>query len=263
MLQFTDQEGHDNGAKAAWNKVRKAENDYSRRLRLVARHINDLVEAFVTREHGYPIDLEHLVELLDRYANLIEPWARATATRFLAEVSRRDERAWARYSRRFSRALEQEVRTAPTGEALQRFLETQVELITSLPREASERVHEIAVGNLFGFERAASLAEHILETGDVSRNRANLIARTETARVASALTMVRAQHLGSPGYFWHSVRDHRVRDTHRIMDNRSAQGEMFYWDNPPEVEPGMFYHPGMIWNCRCFAEPIIPDVYNA
>ena len=102
-----------------------------------------------------------------------------------------------RISQKMSRALAEEIRTAPTGEMLRDFLDTQVSLITSLPSEAAKRVHEIAIGNLYSGARFGELAEHIMETGRVTRNRATLIARTDTARVSSALTMVRAQHVGS------------------------------------------------------------------
>ena len=85
-----DKEGYDE--RAAFAKVRRAENDYGRRLRQVAKHIEDLVRAFA----GAEMDLAHLEQLLHRYSALIEPWARAVASRFVAEVARRDEQAcWA------------------------------------------------------------------------------------------------------------------------------------------------------------------------
>lgn len=241
---------------AAWTKVRKAENDYSRRLRQVATHINNLVWGFVTAEDKIPVDLHLLEDLLNRYSNLLEPWARAVARRFVAEVARRDERAWAIYGKNFSRALEQEIREAPIGDALRQYMDEQVHLITSLPTEAAKRVHEIAIGNLYSGARSTDLVKHILDTGNVTRARANLIARTETARVSSALTMVRAQHVGGTHYFWRTMHDRRVRPAHRKME-----GVMVAWATPPEVEPGKHYHAGMFPNCRCYPEPIIPDRY--
>lgn len=237
--------------RAAFAKVRAAENDYGRRLRQVAKHIEDLVRAFA----GADMDLAHLEQLLHRYSSLIEPWARAVAARFVAEVGRRDEQAWFRLSKKMSRDLRREILEAPTGWTMRQHLEEQVSLIQSLPLKAAERVHEIAVGNIYTGERYGSLIEHIMETGRVTRNRATMIARTETARVSSSLTMARAQHIGSPGYIWRTVRDGRVRKSHREME-----GQFVRWDSPPEIDPGVPpYHAGQIWNCRCFAEISVPD----
>jgi SPP1 gp7 family putative phage head morphogenesis protein len=239
--------------RAAFAKVRRAENDYGRRLRQVAKHIEDLVRAFA----GADMDLAHLEQLLLRYSSLIEPWARAVATRFVAEVARRDEQAWFRLSKKMSRELAREILTAPTGFTLRQHLENQVELIRSLPVKAAERIHEIAIGNLYTGERYGSLVEHIMETGRVTRSRATMIARTETARVSSSLTMARATHIGSEGYIWRTVRDGRVRKSHKEMEGRFVR-----WDDPPSPDPGVPpYHAGQIWNCRCFAEVVIPERY--
>jgi SPP1 gp7 family putative phage head morphogenesis protein len=236
--------------RAAFAKVRRAENDYGRRLRQVAKHIEDMVRAFA----GAEVDVAHLEQLLHRYSALIEPWARAVASRFVAEVARRDEQAWFRLSKKMSRELAREIMTAPTGFAMRQFLETQVQLITSLPTKAAERVHEIAIGNLYAGERYGSLVEHLMETGRVTRNRATMIARTETARVSSALTAARAEHVGSTHFVWRTVRDRRVRPSHRKLE-----GTVHRWDTPPEVDPGFRYLPGQFINCRCYPEPIIPD----
>jgi SPP1 gp7 family putative phage head morphogenesis protein len=246
----SDREGFDE--RAAFAKVRRAENDYGRRLRQVAKHIEDLVRAFA----GAEMDLAHLEQLLYRYSSLIEPWARAVATRFVAEVSRRDEQAWFRLSKKMSRELAKEIMTAPTGWAMRQFLETQVQLITSLPTQAAERVHEIAIGNLYAGERYGSLIDHIMETGRVTRNRATMIARTETARVSSALTAARAEYIGSTHFVWRTVRDQRVRPSHRKLE-----GTVHRWDTPPEVDPGFRYLPGQFINCRCYPEPIIPEQF--
>lgn len=221
----------------------------------MAKHIEDMVRAFT----GAEMDVAHLEQLLHRYSALIEPWARAVASRFVAEVARRDEQAWFRLSKKMSRELAREIQTAPTGFAMRQFLEEQVKLITSLPTQAAERIHEIAIGNIYAGERYGGLVQHIMETGRVTRNRATMIARTETARVSSALTMARAQHVGSEGYIWRTVRDGRVRKSHREME-----GQFVRWDSPPVIDPGVPpYHAGMVWNCRCFSEVVVPDRFRA
>ena len=60
---------------------------------------------------------------------------------------------------------------------------------------------------------------------------------------------------------WHSTHDSRVRRSHAHMD-----GVICAWSNPPSPEALIgeksvgTYNPGGIWNCRCFAEPINPDI---
>ncbi|MFO1089568.1 MAG: minor capsid protein [Hyphomicrobiales bacterium] len=49
-------------------------------------------------------------------------------------------------------------------------------------------------------------------------------------------------------YVWRTVRDERVRLTHR-----ANEGHMFSWNDPPPTG-----HPGEQPNCRCWAEPYVP-----
>lgn len=254
----------------AFMRVRNAERDYSRKLVRVANHIGDMVKEMATPD----VDLAHLETVLRRYSGILEPWARAVAQRFLSEVSRRDSNAWSIYARQFSRALELELRTAPTGEMMRRFLETQVQLITSLPLKAAERVHETVMSNLVSGERYGELIDQIMDTGEVTRSRAKLIARTETARVSSALVMTRAQHIGSDGYIWRTMRDQNVRpaigsrhfaEMNTLMkgSHRKLEGTFHRWDDPPIAGPnGQRAHAGMIFACRCYPEVVIPERYR-
>lgn len=240
----------------AFQQVRNAENAYARRLRAVANHIANLVREFPSiGEAGSP-ELPILEHLLRNYGSLLEPWAQSVAERFITEIARRDERAWAVYGRRLGLGLRQEIQNAPLGEELRQLLADQVNLITSLPIEAAQRVHELAIENIHTGGRYTELSDRIMETGQVTRSRANLIARTETARVSSTLTMLRAQHIGVTHYVWRTMKDVNVRDTHRKMD-----GRLVAYDDPPEIEPGRFYHAGFTFNCRCFQDPIIPEQY--
>lgn len=243
--------------KSAFANVRKAENNYSLRLRKLAQHIHHLVYEFVITP-DFPHNVSYLVTLLERYASIVDPWARSVASRFIAEVARRDEKAWNIYSKRISQSIQQEILTAPTGQMFRDFLETQVGLIQSIPLKAAQRVHEIAIGNLYSGVRAENLSKIILETGNISKNSADLIARTETARLASTLMIVRAKNIGCEQAIWRTVKDVRVRDSHQKME-----GKIFSIYDPPEVEAGSFYFPGQIYRCRCFPEPIIPDRYQS
>ncbi|MFC6689205.1 phage minor head protein [Jhaorihella thermophila] len=60
---------------------------------------------------------------------------------------------------------------------------------------------------------------------------------------------LRQRALGIEQYVWRSRDDARVRDSHAEYDDR-----IFDWDTPPEGG-----HPGQAYNCRCHAEPFLPD----
>jgi SPP1 gp7 family putative phage head morphogenesis protein len=143
------------------------------------------------------------------------------------------------------------------GSVLAQLQDEQVALITSLPIEAGRRVQEIARGTLYTGARPQALRDEILRTGEVTKSRATLIARTETAKAASLLTQTRAAHVGCTHYMWRTVRDGDVRKAHKAMEGRVCS-----YADPPEVEPGKRYHAGQIYNCRCYQEPIIPDRYR-
>ena len=233
--------------------ARRAETTYARQLRKVARHVGELINAFTP---GDPEVVSVLMQALERYAQAIDPWAQATARRMLEEVARRDERAWAQMAQTMRRALRQEIREAPTGQAMQKMLEEQVSLIRSIPLDAAKRVHELTLEGLTSGARAKEIVPMIMESGSVTVARANLIARTEVARTASALTQVRAQHVGSIGYIWRTARDGRVRPCHKKLE-----GKYCGWDSPPIAEEnGRRYHAGQGPNDRCYAEPIIPEI---
>jgi SPP1 gp7 family putative phage head morphogenesis protein len=154
------------------------------------------------------------------------------------------------------RALETEMRSAPTGKLLSQRLEEVAGLITSLPIDAAERVHALTMRSLSTGARPEQIADEIERSGHVTRSRADLIARTEVARTASLLVQTRAEHVGSGGYVWRTTGDRRVRDDHKHL-----AGRYFSWDDPPiaDKRSGTRAHAGQIWNCRCYPEPVIPD----
>lgn len=174
----------------------------------------------------------------------------------IAEVARRDELAWAAIAKTMARALRQEIQSAPTGQLLRGYLDEQVHLITSLPLEAAQKVHEMTLAGQLTGERASTIAQRILNIGDVTASRARLIARTEVGRTASGLTQARAAHVGSEGYTWRTVHDHDVRPSHRKME-----GKYVRWDAPPTLD-GLTGHAGALPNCRCYPEPIVPAIID-
>jgi SPP1 gp7 family putative phage head morphogenesis protein len=224
-----------------------------RQLRAVARQVGDLVKGFAPK--GIVNDLLTLKQALERYGELLRPWAISVAARMTSEVASKDASAWAEAGRKMGRALSKEIANAPTGEVLRNIMAEQVDLITSLPRRAAERVHELTLRGITQGTRAEEIAAEILRTGKVTQSRAMTIARTEVTRTASALTMARATWVGSEGYVWRTAHDSDVRPLHKKLE-----GQFVKWDEPPVAgENGETAHAGMIYNCRCWMEPVLPD----
>lgn len=192
--------------------------------------------------------------MLAKYSEALDGWALRTASAMVAEVEVRDRKAWLEAAAEMSEALRQEIRSAPTGAAMKDLLSEQVTLIKSIPLDAAQRVHELTLKALEDSTRSKEIAAEIMRSGEVAVSRANLIARTETARTASALTQARAQHIGSEGYIWRTANDSDVRHSHKEMNGRFVR-----WDSPPTLSDGTTTHAGQIYNCRCYPEPVLPE----
>lgn len=235
-----------------FTKARKVENQYARQLRQVSRYIAELTAGIYVPEDTNSAN--RLAQLLNRYAELLQPWATAVGARMVAEVETREKAQWNEVSRAIGKGLRREIEEAPVGAVVRQRMADQVGLITSIPRDAAERVHKLTVEGLYQGRRASEIAKDIQKTGEVSESRAMLIARTEVSRTATELTKARAQHVGSTEFIWRTAGDSDVRPSHRALN-----GKRFRWDDPPECDPGYRALPGGIFNCRCWPEPSLDD----
>jgi SPP1 gp7 family putative phage head morphogenesis protein len=209
------------------------------------------------------LDPQRLSGVLSAYVDALMPWARQTAQRMIGEVDKRDRAAWRDLGESISTQLHHDIAKTPVGERMRELLDEQVVLITSIPRQAAQRAHELVLEGLEGGRRAKSVAQEIMRTTEVTKSRALLIARTETSRTATVLMQARSEAVGATHYRWITAGDRDVRPGHKAME-----GKVCEWANPPLVMEGdppnrpMHFHPGSVWNCRCYAEPIITDPYE-
>lgn len=238
--------------KRSRNPVRtnRAERQYQSSLSQVARQVGSIINGFPP---GDPSVEPTITQMLNRYAELLNDWAVSTASKMIVEVNQQDRKAWATLTEQMSQALRQEIRTAPTGQVMQQRLAEQVTLIKSIPLDAAKRVHELTLQGIEDGTRASEIAKEIQRSGEVSESKAKLIARTEVARTASALTEARAMSVGSEGYIWRTSGDSDVRHSHAEMN-----GKFVRWDSPPTLDK-MTGHAGAFPNCRCYPEPVIPE----
>lgn len=238
-------------AQSAFIRARKAEQSYERQLRRLARHVGDLIRG-VWRPDD-PAVADEISLLLGRYAKMIEPWSVAVGQRMITEVAARNRQAWMRTAAKMGEQIRREINEAPTGRVMQQKLAEQVHLITSLPTEAAARVHKLTIEGLVKSRRASDIAKEVLRSGEVTQSRATLIARTEVGRTSTALTEARSLAIGSFSYIWRTAEDGDVRPSHRQMNGKTVS-----WADPPTLD-GMTGHAGALPNCRCYAEPIVPE----
>lgn len=250
MSLVLDLSPKDRRDKLIYERIRRAEIQYGIKLRKIARHVGEVVRAFPP---GDPRSLPEIRRILYGYAELLKPWAKATANAMLADVMKRDEAAWAQQTKGMSQALRLELAKAPTGITFHRLQQEQITLITSLPIEASQRVHALTEEGLSTAARFPEIQKEIMRTGEVTESRATLIARTEVGRASTNFSQARAEYVGSEGYIWRTAHDGDVRPSHKKME-----GKFVKWDDAPTLD-NMTGHAGCLPNCRCYPEIVLPD----
>lgn len=237
---------------AKFSATAAAERQLATQLRKVARIIGGIVESYTA---GATIrDQASMTKALEEYSKALGPWSEAVTGRILQGVSANNDRAWAQASKKVGAELRRFLTQTPIGAVARQLQQEQVQLIKSLPIEAGLRAQAIAQEAAMGSKRADVAAQEIARTGQVTESRATLIARTEIAKANAVMTQARAQGAGITHYIWRTAEDGDVRDSHAEMANR-----IFRFDDPPYVEGEGNHGPGEIYNCRCYAEPVIPD----
>lgn len=174
---------------------------------------------------------------------------------------------WREAARKSSRGkeikalLEEEVENE-LKERMEELFAYNVTLIQTLPEEIGKDViAHINTESMKG-KRASSIAGEIKQYfPQHTKANAQLIARTETSKMSSALTQARAEKLGLEWYVWETSIDQRVRSSHNLMD-----GVLVHYKHPacPErldktIKLNKYpvpYHAGNIYNCRCYQAPM-------
>lgn len=223
---------------------------YARKLRKISEQVGHLIDSFDVFDDA---SLAQLTSILLKYSEILDPWAERVGMHVIRETDAKNKEAWMRYSKEMSAGLRRHLAATPVGrDTVAELLKTQKTLIKSIPLDAIERVHKYVLeAKLTGSRDYAR--KMIQQTTGVSRSKAELVARTESARISTELTRFRAQSVGSPGYTWVTSHDGNVRESHKKMD-----GKLVSWDNPPTLD-GLTGHAGCLPNCRCWARPILED----
>ena len=195
------------------------------------------------------------------FYGLAEQLAASMITMALKQNARnwREAASKASQGRRIHLALQRELE-GPLGVLVRRQIAENAELIRSIPIDMAQWAARYTAARQQQGERAEEIAKEIrAKLPHLTRNKARLIARTETAKAETAITRGRSEMLDIPWYVWETSRDQRVRKSHKNM-----QGVICFWNDPPAPEaligePSTLGHygPGESPNCRC---PALPGV---
>jgi len=115
------------------------------------------------------------------------------------------------------------------------------------------------------------------ELPDKYANRASLIARTESAKLNTSVTLETYKEIGCKYYMWMATLDERVRPDHAIMNGlicSATDPTVWYEENPDDPmhpiehkrdDTMVHLHPGDDFQCRCTMvmwDPVIDGKYE-
>lgn len=141
------------------------------------------------------------------------------------------------------------------------FIRENTALIKSIPAQILEQVGERIEADWMAGRTIDSMTDHVAERFGVAESRARLIARDQVGKLNAKVTEARHKQIGVVSYRWRNSRDSRVRGNPAGLypdaefSHWDREGVEFRYDDPPEDG-----HAGFAIQCRCFQEPIIPDL---
>lgn len=230
---------------------RALENEYYNTLLGVIDRLEEIVQQYYNPLD--PTSINRLVQALTKYAKTLKPWAQEVAAGLISQVNYYDVQDWIALSQQLGRKFRQSYRAGdPVFKLAKRLQNDQVDLITSIPKLAAKRAQAMSRKYITEGLRHEDLAKQILATSKVAESRAKCIARTEIAKANTMMVAARAESIGCTQFIWRTAGDEIVRDSHADLN-----GQVFRFDNPPDI-PGEGKHlPGAFPNCRCWPEPLV------
>lgn len=227
----------------AFKPRKNTEREMARRCKQVAKE--------VARITSSGQDATTIVYALEQYGRQVEPWAQDVMLKIVEMSDQQNIGMWRELSGKLAERLQTLTTKDAVAQAIYDLSKEGARLITSIPLDIAVEVETAAQAAAMTGTRHEALSEYIASRGGVAQSRAELIARTETARQTTILTQTRAVSIGSEGYIWRTAEDGRVRPSHAAME-----GQFVKWAEPPTLD-GLTGHAGALPNCRCYPEPIV------
>ena len=145
-------------------------------------------------------------------------------------------------------------------------------LITSIPEQYLGQVAQRAQDMVRSGSSYPEFVKELSRTYSLTTKRAELIARTEVAKLNGQITRARQMKLGISEYEWLTSADERVRESHRVLD-----GKICRWDDNSVYrehdQPGAWRQrsdiggyegiPGSDFQCRCSAAALVESFLDS
>lgn len=165
-----------------------------------------------------------------------------------------DEDASEATDKQLSRLLTIPLATAAGSQAaVDGFVAQNIGLIKSLTGTALDEVEVMVAKAASEGTPTLRLAEAIQERFGVAWSRASLIARDQTAKLASQIAQEQQQRYGIEKFQWSTSGDARVRQSHADLD-----GKIFTWKDGAPGQNGHIW-PGTEFQCRCTGSAVLDD----
>lgn len=242
----------------AWEARKHIEAKYKTALRKLGRFLVNSISKNDT-----------LDDILRKFSNIqsskpFMKWAQSLARTFVTNTLEENAKTWRQAAQmsgqgEFIRQSLQNEMQGAVGDRVRELIDQNAQFIKSVPESVRKDLTRHIASQAFQGSRTSYETKDFKKlVGQMSNNHAKLISRTETAKAMSALTQARAEYTGHDWYIWHTAEDVRVRPSHKKMDKVLCR-----FSDPPSPEALIGeksygnYNPGNIFNCRCYAEPII------
>lgn len=137
------------------------------------------------------------------------------------------------------------------AEQIEKWISENVGLIKTIPEDTLEKMKDIVYDGFANGKTTTYIVRQIQRAYGISRRRAELIARDQTAKLNGQIQRAQQKDAGITEYIWCTTGDERVRRSHRELN-----GKKFSWDDPPENSDGRKCHPGQDYQCRCIGRPV-------
>lgn len=222
---------------------------YTRKVRDICKqHIPNMVDAAMWNAIHADDWTEEQTEDIDEEITAEEE---AAITAIILAMFNRVKTFNRRQQEKFYQAIfgstPQEISMADYEKIRQIWANQNIELIHSINRRTLESIRYALSENIIrAVDReilVKELTESIMHMAEVNEKRAALIACDQVGKLNSQLTQLEQLNQGIEYYIWRTMRDNRVRPTHR-----AREGERYRWDTPPTDG-----HPGWSYRCRCVA----------
>ena len=136
-------------------------------------------------------------------------------------------------------------------EQIVKWIDYNVSLIETIPEQTLDKMHDIVYEGFTKGKTTTRIVNEIQRAYGISKRRAKLIARDQTAKLNGQIQQAQQRDAGIEEYIWYTTGDNRVRSSHREL-----HGKKFRWDDPPVNKDGRKCNPGEDYQCRCIGRPV-------